>query len=702
MGERRFKAFISYSHADEAWGGWLQRSLENFRAPKSLASKLGAKDESARLAPVFRDREDLPVAGSLNSAIQAALADSEFQIVLCSPNSAKSRWVNEEIKLFHKLHGPGRVFALIVAGEPGASAIAGREAEECFPPALRFQLGENGELTDAPAEPLAADARENGDGKRYALLKVAAGMLGVGLDDLIRRDAQRRARLATVWTVSSGCVAAAMTALALYAVAKNNEATLMRGKAEGVIQFMLIDLKKGLNEVGRLDLLESVGEIVMAYYADQDPKSLDDDALAHRAKALILLGAIDQKRNDLEAAIAAYAAGEKATAELLRRSPNNPDRIFDHAQSVFYVGDIHRLNRNFAEGEKWYEEYHRLAQRLVIIDSDDPKWRLELAYATSNLGVLKYDAGDFEAAIPYFKESTEARRVLAELSPTDEDVLFAYAYAISWRADAELKLGRYGEAVNLIRKQLSLYGTAASPQSENFSVLDAVVTAQRRLAEAYVGLGDLDKAREAIDAAAGTASRLAGRDGGNANWNVNAAYIELQRSSLFSLSGDRDAAIDAADRAVDHATAVTMAETGAQLYLPALGLSFALRISLNAHPDSVAEDAREVGRLLAEARKRDILVNSNFIGSGSLALADFERRQGRDERAAAIIADGVRSLEAARDRLPVSARIYLAGLYLEAGASEKAAPILDELEATGVRHSDYLELRKKFQRLAAN
>ncbi|HNR77741.1 MAG TPA: toll/interleukin-1 receptor domain-containing protein, partial [Parvularculaceae bacterium] len=170
MGDKKFKAFISYSHADENWGGWMQRSLERFRAPAALAQNLTAQGKSVRLAPVFRDREDLPVAGNLNAAIQAALADSECQIVLCSPNAAKSKWVNEEIKLFHRLHGPGRVFAVIVAGEPFASSMPGREDEECFPPALRIALDENGELTDRPAEPLAADAREHGDGKRYAML----------------------------------------------------------------------------------------------------------------------------------------------------------------------------------------------------------------------------------------------------------------------------------------------------------------------------------------------------------------------------------------------------------------------------------------------------------------------------------------------------------------------------------------------------
>jgi hypothetical protein len=217
LGDYKFRAFVSYSHADENWGAWLQRSLERFRAPKEFAARLTEAGKPLRLAPVFRDREDLPVAGNLNDAIRQALADSEFQIVLCSPNAAKSRWVNEEIKLFNRLHGPGRTFAIIVAGEPGSGGDT-----ECFPPALRFKLDRNGEMTAEPAEPLAADAREEGDGKRVALLKTAAGILGVGLDDLVRRDARARTRRMQAIAAGSSAIAGVMAFAAVFAISQRN------------------------------------------------------------------------------------------------------------------------------------------------------------------------------------------------------------------------------------------------------------------------------------------------------------------------------------------------------------------------------------------------------------------------------------------------------------------------------------------------
>ena len=51
----KYRAFISYSHADEKWAGWLHRSLETHRLPKVLVgqpTEFGPVPE--RFTPVFR------------------------------------------------------------------------------------------------------------------------------------------------------------------------------------------------------------------------------------------------------------------------------------------------------------------------------------------------------------------------------------------------------------------------------------------------------------------------------------------------------------------------------------------------------------------------------------------------------------------------------------------------------------------------
>ncbi|HSM11605.1 MAG TPA: toll/interleukin-1 receptor domain-containing protein, partial [Lysobacter sp.] len=185
----RFRAFLSYSHADAAWASWLLKRLETYRVPARLVGTTGAHGTiQARLGKLFRDRDELPSAGDLGTTIRSALVDSEWLILICSPTAAKSHWVNAEVEAFLASGRGDRVLCFVVGGAPGSTD----PDQQCFPPAL-LQPDAGGVLR----EPLAADARPSGDGRERAFLKLVAGLLGVGYDALAQREAQRRARRLT-------------------------------------------------------------------------------------------------------------------------------------------------------------------------------------------------------------------------------------------------------------------------------------------------------------------------------------------------------------------------------------------------------------------------------------------------------------------------------------------------------------------------
>ena len=118
----KYWAFLSYSHADRKWADWLHKGLETYRIPRHLIGK-DSRDGRipARVFPIFRDREELPVSSDLGSNIREALRESRYLIVICSRRSAQSRWVGEEIKMYKALGREDRLLALIVEGEPNAS-----------------------------------------------------------------------------------------------------------------------------------------------------------------------------------------------------------------------------------------------------------------------------------------------------------------------------------------------------------------------------------------------------------------------------------------------------------------------------------------------------------------------------------------------------------------------------------------------------
>src|SRR5262245_8807121 len=183
----KYWAFLSYSHSDSTWAEWLHAAIETYRVPRRLVGRITPDGATPlHLFPVFRDRDELPGGGELGERIEQALRLSRYLIVVCSPQTAASRWVDTEIRTFKALRetNAARVLCLIVDGEPS----------ECFPPAVRYHVDEAARLTSRPAEPIAGDARAGKDGKDGALLKLLSGMLSVGFDELRQRERMRRRR----------------------------------------------------------------------------------------------------------------------------------------------------------------------------------------------------------------------------------------------------------------------------------------------------------------------------------------------------------------------------------------------------------------------------------------------------------------------------------------------------------------------------
>ncbi|HEX8839908.1 MAG TPA: toll/interleukin-1 receptor domain-containing protein, partial [Sphingomicrobium sp.] len=444
----RFYAFLSYSHKDKELADWLHRELERFRVPHSLAGKLTANGVvPRRLTPIFRDQHDLSAGGDLAEEIKAALAASQFLVVLCSPTAAQSRWTNQEIESFKRTRPESCVIAAVVAGEPFASDMPGREEEECFPPALRYKYDRRGHRTTKRADPLAADFRSEGEGKRLAFLKLVAGMLGVGLDELVQREQTRHQRRLAYVAAASLAGMAVTSGLAITAFEARNAAREQRRQAEGLVEFMVGDLRTKLEPIGKLDALDGVGSRVLAYYSRQDTSQLSDDALGQRSQALNLMAEVAFNRGDLKEAEQLYRQAAAGTAEAVRRQPGNPQRLFDHAQNVFYIGEVARFSGRPTDAEKAWREYKRLADQMVALQPDNLKYRMEALYASQDVGISLYFEHRFREAQQLFEATGSQMEKLASFYPSNTSYQKEFASVLAWAADARRSRGNLKGAV---------------------------------------------------------------------------------------------------------------------------------------------------------------------------------------------------------------------------------------------------------------
>jgi len=536
--QQRYMAFLSYSHDDAAIADWLHEALEEFHVPSRLVGKLTEHGPvPKRLAPIFRDRHELAAAHDLGEEIEEAIAGSRFLIVLCSPDAARSHWINEEIACFKRLHREDRILAAIISGEPFASEMPGREAEECFPPSLRVHFDRRGRPTGQRAEPVAADLREEGDGRQMSLLKIAAGMMGVGLDDLAQREAQRRHR--RLYAITAASVAGMLVAsgLAYTAIDARDEARDQRREAEGLIEFMLGDLRSKLEPVGRLDVLDAVGAKALAYYEKQDKRSLSDESLAQRSKALTLMGEIAASRGDLDGALRRYREALAGTAEALRRFPNDPQRMFNHAQSVFYVGSV-ALNRgqiDVAAGQ--FREYRRLAERMIAADPDNAKWQLEGVYAASNLGIVETEQARYPDAASTFQASVGTMDLLTAANPGNQEYQRLRSEALAYYSDALDSAGQLALAIQQRERQLAMLAPYLVQDKPDAEFRQDAMIANMALSRLRFEHGDTTAALGDAAAAVAIGRRLVELDPDNADWRGRSANTQLNQAMLLLRSG---------------------------------------------------------------------------------------------------------------------------------------------------------------------
>jgi tetratricopeptide (TPR) repeat protein len=454
MDSFRYWAFISYSHRDSAWADWLHKSLEKYHLPKPLIGTVTERGKvPKRLSPIFRDRDELPSATDLGAQLRAALSGSASQIVICSPQSAKSRWVNEEILAFKRLGRENRIFCVVVGGEPNATDMPGREDEECFPPALRFKIGADGGLTDVPSEPIAADARPGKDGKANAKLKLISGLLGVGFDSLRRREQQRRNRRLFVLSCSATVGMVVTSSLAAYALMQRSAAQrqTLRAEAEArtakettrflVDLFKISDpgeargnsvtaremLDKGAarmdGELSKLPaihatLMDTLGTVYMGLGLYAQARPLLDRAVITRrtlvdADPATLSGSLSHQ-GELLFRLADYSGGEKAYREAIRidsQRPKTRDSRLELADSLYGLGKLLDTEGHYPEAEKNLRAALQLQQE--IYGSSDPA----IARTLKDLARAMADNGDLNGAIPLMRQAVAMQRQLRGNEP---------------------------------------------------------------------------------------------------------------------------------------------------------------------------------------------------------------------------------------------------------------------------------------------
>lgn len=475
-----------------------------------------------------------------------------------------------------------------VADVPGVAAAH----ESLFRnwPRARDWIVENKRLLLARARLAAACRRWQEEGRRRDFLLppgsqlddarqllADAPPLDAGLREFVgesvRRWRRQRRRTFVAGALVLVLALAASVAGALAALARA-DADRRRVEAEGLVGYMLGELTERLRALGKLDVLDSVGNEAMRYLIalPDDADSASTQLLRMRASRQV--GEIRLARGE-DAAADAFAHAYELAERLVRREPANAEAWLELGNAAFWRGQVAYGKSDFATAAVHWQRYHDAARRLLALRAQDATAQLELSYALNNLATLDFQARRLESARARFEESAALKRQVLAARPADDGVAADLADSLTWLGRVDEAAAQLPAAEQHQREALAVLLTLRARNADDRRWIHREALARQHVGRTLLARGDATAAYF-LRAAHNALRELAEADPDNREWARDAAVAGLQAS--VALERDEPVLAAASARAAEIQLQVLLRRDGAQDDLLALREMVSLRL----------------------------------------------------------------------------------------------------------------------------
>ncbi len=350
------------------------------------------------------------------------------------------------------------------------------------------------------------------------------------------------------------------------AIAAREEAELRRTQAEDLIGFMIGDLREKLAPVGRLAILDEVGDKALEYFASLPQEALSDDELARRSKALYQVGEVRLARGTLEAAKAPLSESLALAQSLAEREPSNVQRLFGLGQSHFWIGYVHLQLGELDDASRHFQAYFDASQRLNQLEPDNPEWRLELAYGHNNLGEVLRRQGEIEDSLVHYRASADLRRQLMQADPDDPKLARDFAHARSLLGQMLVESGELEAARGEHQAALAMRRELLAADPEHTDWQWNVSISLQHLGRLELWQGDAESALAHFQEAESIGRQLVARDADNARWQDDLANTQSWIGAARIARGEPRLALASLQQSTERLEALSRKEPGEALW----------------------------------------------------------------------------------------------------------------------------------------
>jgi serine/threonine-protein kinase len=548
-------------------------------------------------------------------------------------------------------------------------------------------------LKKAPAERYANAAALADDVRRYLAHEPIAARPDTPLYRAAKFVQRHRAGVATA--------VLAVTALSVgigVALWQAREARAQRVQAEGLIEYMIGDLRKKLQPVGRLDVLDGVGLKALDYYAGQNLESLDADSLGRRARAFHMIGSLAEQRGRFDEAVRDFQQAAATTSRLLQAQPNDPQRIFDQSQSEYYVGYVQWYRGRLSDAEAAFRRYDDMAQRMNAARPGDHDWQMEGVFSKTNVAIVLTELGRPDEALQLL---TQARSEVARIARSHPEDAVSEGNTIGWSVIAYGALGRDEEALKADNDKIAAALRAPNADKDQDAQF-LVANAHHEIAVWQRNLGHQDDALASARGARDELLALNARDPSNVDTIGELVGTQGLLAELLADRGDRADAREQFRQAGERLARLMTRPTPKRAWR----LSHSARIAelRGQLADSDAERAAATTALaafLADVRLYESQggavpqLDLALIASAGLVQGDLLARAGHADPARDAWESAANRIRPIAERLNPAAMTLLGQLDLRLGGTQDARAWADRVMRTTYRHPAFADLQQR-------
>ncbi len=618
----KYRAFLSYAHADGRTARWLHKALEGYPIDPVAVGRvtaLGAVPKNLR--PIFLDREDFAGGHSLTDATVAALDKSAALIVLCSKVAATRPAVAEEVRLFRWRHPERPVIPVILDGD----------FPDNFPPPLRFEIAPDGTVTDRAVTILGPDLRTDADGRELALAKIVSGLTGLATLDVFNRFKRKQAKQARRrWAIAGALLLSLAGAGYFFHDARQKGEVIAVRETE---RSQALDIARQLLGANPAAAAAPGQEqsLVAALTAIQEQAARGDGDYAKAFELLkagkgaeavpLLIAAADAKKARAAkenkdaakayreaAAVASVAEPWKARelyAEAARLDAEDVDGLFQHgtyqlkagnlgeaeaalkraavSQSVsderlawiqFWLGEIAEQRGQSSAALEGYARARDRIEALLVAQPNSSELKRTLAVFGSAAGDVLSAQGDHNGANDAYLRSQSLIRELLASSP--DDAVWQRELSVYSR-----KLGKVFALRGDVKGALLAFEEVKSIREQLAHKHPAIVVFQTDLAVSLESFGDillesrnLEKSLKAFRDSLNIRERLAKADPGNAGWQRDLSVSHEKVGGVLVAQGQLPDALKAFRDSLAIAERLAKADPGSAEWQSDLSVSY--------------------------------------------------------------------------------------------------------------------------------